>query len=127
MNGTLSASQPRRSWSFSSSSSNFKLRPWISVPLVDSDAGTSRFQVKATAESAEESSESSCMNKRLRSGVVWPLVFENRPRRLLGARRAPRVCVTGGSLIMIYVYVLVGLHIMGLLCFARDALGDKLI
>ncbi|XP_021826002.1 triose phosphate/phosphate translocator, non-green plastid, chloroplastic-like [Prunus avium] len=74
-NGTLSASLPRRSWSLSSSSSNFKLRPWTSVPLVDSDAGTSRFQVRATAESAEESSESSSMFKTLELGALFGLWY----------------------------------------------------
>ncbi|KAI5311357.1 PREDICTED: phosphoenolpyruvate/phosphate [Prunus dulcis] len=75
MNGTLSASLPRRSWSLSSSSSNFKLRPWTSMPLVDSDAGTSRFEVRATAESAEESSESSSMFKTLELGALFGLWY----------------------------------------------------
>ncbi|KAI5311356.1 hypothetical protein L3X38_000019 [Prunus dulcis] len=60
-------------WSLSSSSSNFKLKPWTSVPLVDSDAGTSCFQVRATAESAEESSESGSMNKTLELGALFGL------------------------------------------------------
>ncbi|BBH03811.1 Glucose-6-phosphate/phosphate translocator-related protein [Prunus dulcis] len=75
MNGTLSASLPRRSWSLSSSSSNFKLRPWTSMPLVDSDAGTSRFEVRATAESAEESSESSSIFKTLELGALFGLWY----------------------------------------------------
>ncbi|KAL6281109.1 hypothetical protein ACE6H2_017990 [Prunus campanulata] len=74
-NGTLSASLPRRSWSLSSSSSNFKLRPWNSVPLVDSNAGTSRFEVRATAESAEESSESSSTFKTLELGALFGLWY----------------------------------------------------
>ncbi|PQM42786.1 triose phosphate/phosphate translocator non-green plastid chloroplastic [Prunus yedoensis var. nudiflora] len=65
----------RRSWSLSSSSSNFKLRPWTSVPLVDSDAGTSRFEVRATAESAEESSESSSTFKTLELGALFGLWY----------------------------------------------------
>ncbi|XP_068305582.1 triose phosphate/phosphate translocator, non-green plastid, chloroplastic-like [Pyrus communis] len=75
-NDALSASLPRRSWSLSSSSSDFKLRPWTSVPLVDSDAGTKRFEVRATAETAEESTESgSSLFKTLELGALFGLWF----------------------------------------------------
>ncbi|KAB2633350.1 triose phosphate/phosphate translocator [Pyrus ussuriensis x Pyrus communis] len=75
-NDALSASLPRRSWTLSSSSSDFKLRPWTSVPLVDSDAGTKRFEVRATAETAEESTESgSSLFKTLELGALFGLWF----------------------------------------------------
>ncbi|CAN6578360.1 hypothetical protein ACFX13_039651 [Malus domestica] len=75
-NDALSASLPRRSWSLSSSSSDFKLRPWTSVPLVDSDAGTKRFEVRATAETADESTESgSSLFKTLELGALFGLWF----------------------------------------------------
>ncbi|KAM1147208.1 hypothetical protein EV1_038527 [Malus domestica] len=75
-NDALSASLPRRSWSLLSSSSDFKLRPWTSVPLVDSDAGTKRFEVRATAETADESTESgSSLFKTLELGALFGLWF----------------------------------------------------
>ncbi|KAM1397781.1 hypothetical protein ACFX2I_015322 [Malus domestica] len=75
-NDAVSASLPRRSWSLSSSSSDFKLRPWTSVPLFDSNEVTKRFEVRATAETAGESSESgSSIFKTLELGALFGLWY----------------------------------------------------
>ena len=70
----------RRSWSLSSSSSSsspIKLRPW-NAPLPSySDAGTNRFEVKATSvpEAAGEKPESSSLFKTLELGALFGLWY----------------------------------------------------
>ncbi|KAK9926875.1 hypothetical protein M0R45_024083 [Rubus argutus] len=73
-NDALSASLSRRSWSVSSS--DFKLRPWTSVPPVAADPGRNRFEVSATAESAGETAEpKSSLFKTLELGSLFGLWY----------------------------------------------------
>ncbi|KAM1267961.1 hypothetical protein ACFX2I_000318 [Malus domestica] len=52
------------------------LRSWTSVSLVDSDAGTKRFEVRATTKTADESTESgSSLFKTLELGALFGLWF----------------------------------------------------
>ncbi|XP_018838239.2 triose phosphate/phosphate translocator, non-green plastid, chloroplastic-like [Juglans regia] len=73
VNGSFSAHFPNRSWSLSSSSSSFKLRPWTSVPAPDSDARASNFELKAT--SVSESAESSSTWKTVELGALFGLWY----------------------------------------------------
>ncbi|GMY14857.1 phosphoenolpyruvate/phosphate translocator 1, chloroplastic-like [Fagus crenata] len=68
----------RRSWSLSSSSSSFKLRPWTNSLLPShSDAEMNRLEVRATAvpESAGEKPESSSLIKTLELGSLFGLWY----------------------------------------------------
>ena len=68
----------RRSWSLSSSSSSFKLRPWTNSLLPShSDAKMNRLEVRATAvpESAGEKPESSSLFKTLELGSLFGLWY----------------------------------------------------
>ncbi|GAV58374.1 EamA domain-containing protein/TPT domain-containing protein, partial [Cephalotus follicularis] len=66
-----SPSFPLRSWSLCSSPS--RLRPWTSLPPVDSGCKTERFEVRATAvpESASDDEKSSSLTKTLELGALF--------------------------------------------------------
>lgn len=75
-NVSVSADSPRRSWSLSSSNS-FKLRPWTSVPALESDRDARSLEVRAASvpESAGESAESSSLFKTLELGALFGLWY----------------------------------------------------
>lgn len=75
-NVSVSADSPRRSWSLSSSNS-FKLRPWTSVPALESDRDARSLEVRAASvpESAGESAESSSLFKTLQLGALFGLWY----------------------------------------------------
>ncbi|KAL5544188.1 hypothetical protein UlMin_007972 [Ulmus minor] len=79
-NGGVYASLPRRSWSLcsasSSSSSNFKFRPWSEMPSVSSDHGREGVQVRASSvpESAGENAGSG-WGRTLELGLLFGLWY----------------------------------------------------